>query len=166
VASSSPSSGGSYGSCLLLAAGAGTTAGTTALTDYTDAAGEATVLEVVGLSDDPIALHASATVGNPLFCRVILPHATISRALVSLLGGDMCKPAVCVRSVGGACGVTNGGACGTDLLCTPVTAGHWEGPARCLDARAAPGAAARRLMVSAAIGVFSNRSNDDVCGGA
>jgi hypothetical protein len=81
--------------------------------------------------------------------------------------GVVCKSAVCVRSVGGACGVTTGGACGAGLLCTPVRAGNWEGPARCLDARAAPGATARQLMVAAAIGVFSNRSRsyDDVCGG-
>ena len=85
--------------------------------------------------------------------------------LVSLFRGDVCKPAVCVCSVGGACGVASGGMCGADLLCTPVTAGNWEGPARCLDARAAPGAMARQLMVAAAIGVFSNRSDDDICVG-
>ena len=79
--------------------------------------------------------------------------------------GVVCKPAVCVRSVGGACGVTGGGACGADLLCTPVTAGNWEGLARCLDARAAPGTTARKLMVAAAIGVYSNHSDDSVCGG-
>ena len=49
----------------------------------------------------------------------------------------VCKPLTCVEHESATCGVTNGAACGKDLLCTPFTPGDWEGPSRCLDARAA-----------------------------
>jgi len=122
------------------------------------------------------ASSSSSSYGSGYGSCVLLAAGEATTAGAAVLSeytdtaGVVCTPAVCVRSVGGACGVTGGGACGADLLCTPVTAGHWEGPARCLDARAAPGAAARHLMAAAAIAVFSNRGesdddDDDVCSG-